>query len=153
MVRRARGGIGTSGTTHAGPMHSESGFVSMGRTSEEPKARLGAVAGPSSLWVKHRVPPLNWAVGAVLGALTGTVCLVLLGIPAILESPSGVFGVAIWMGTYVGAPLGALGAPVLGWSVLRRVPAGRLIGLGRPQARKKPADVAIRRAFFRYAND
>ncbi|MDP1829541.1 MAG: GNAT family N-acetyltransferase [Archangium sp.] len=43
--------------------------ASMGRTSEEPKARLGAVAGPSSLWVKHRVPPLNWAVGAVLGTL------------------------------------------------------------------------------------
>jgi predicted N-acyltransferase len=43
--------------------------ASMGRTSEEPKARLGAVAGPSSLWVKHRVPPFNWAVGAVLGTL------------------------------------------------------------------------------------
>lgn len=43
--------------------------VSMGRTSEEPKARLGAVPGPSSLWVKHRVPPLNWAMGAVLGSL------------------------------------------------------------------------------------
>ncbi len=47
----------------------KSSSVSMGRTSEEPKARLGAVAGPSSLWVKHRVPPLNWAVGAVLGTL------------------------------------------------------------------------------------
>ena len=47
----------------------KSGAASMGRTSEEPKARLGAVAGPSSLWVKHRVPPLNWAVGAVLGTL------------------------------------------------------------------------------------
>ncbi|MDP2269089.1 MAG: GNAT family N-acetyltransferase [Archangium sp.] len=46
-----------------------SASASMGRTSEEPKARLGAVAGPSSLWVKHRVPPLNWAVGAVLGTL------------------------------------------------------------------------------------
>jgi predicted N-acyltransferase len=43
--------------------------ASMGRTSEEPKARLGAIAGPSSLWVRHRTPPLNWAVGAVLGAL------------------------------------------------------------------------------------
>lgn len=41
--------------------------VSMGRTAEEPKARLGAVAGPSSLWVKHRVPPINWAVSTVLG--------------------------------------------------------------------------------------
>jgi predicted N-acyltransferase len=43
--------------------------VSMGRTAEEPKARLGAVAGNAGLWVKHRTPPLNWAVGAILGTL------------------------------------------------------------------------------------
>lgn len=43
--------------------------ISMGRTAEEPKARLGAVPGASGLWVKHRTPPLNWAVGAVLGSL------------------------------------------------------------------------------------
>lgn len=43
--------------------------VSMGRTAEEPKARLGAVPGPHALWVKHRTPPLNWAVGAILGTL------------------------------------------------------------------------------------
>jgi predicted N-acyltransferase len=43
--------------------------VSMGRTAEEPKARLGAVAGNAGLWVKHRTPPLNWAVGAILGSL------------------------------------------------------------------------------------
>lgn len=43
--------------------------ISMGRTAEEPKARLGATPGAHGLWVKHRTPPLNWAVGAVLGAL------------------------------------------------------------------------------------
>lgn len=43
--------------------------ISMGRTAEEPKARLGAEPGASGLWVKHRTPPLNWAVGAVLGSL------------------------------------------------------------------------------------
>ncbi len=43
--------------------------ISMGRTAEEPKARLGAEPGASALWVKHRTPPLNWAVGAVLGSL------------------------------------------------------------------------------------
>jgi predicted N-acyltransferase len=43
--------------------------ISMGRTAEEPKARLGAVPVPTTLWVKHRVPPLNWAVGAVLGSI------------------------------------------------------------------------------------
>ena len=41
--------------------------ASMGRTAEEPKARLGAVASSSPLWVKHRVAPINWAVGTVLG--------------------------------------------------------------------------------------
>lgn len=43
--------------------------VSMGRTAEEPKARLGAAPGGTALWVKHRTPPLNWAVGAVLGSI------------------------------------------------------------------------------------
>lgn len=43
--------------------------VSMGRTTEEPKARLGASPGGTALWVKHRTPPLNWAVGAVLGSI------------------------------------------------------------------------------------
>ena len=32
----------------------KSSSASMGRTSEEPKARLGAVAGPSSLWIKRK---------------------------------------------------------------------------------------------------
>jgi len=43
--------------------------VSMGRTAEEPKARLGAVPGNAGLWVKHRTPPFNWAVGAILGTI------------------------------------------------------------------------------------
>jgi Acetyltransferase (GNAT) domain len=43
--------------------------ASMGRTAEEPKARLGAVPMAPQLWVKHRTPPLNWAVGAILGTL------------------------------------------------------------------------------------
>lgn len=43
--------------------------VSMGRTAEEPKARLGAVPGNAALWVKHRTPPFNWAVGAILGTI------------------------------------------------------------------------------------
>jgi|APLak6261678615_1056124.scaffolds.fasta_scaffold00454_5 hypothetical protein len=47
----------------------KSAHVSMGRTAEEPKARLGAAPGASGLWVKHRTPPLNWAVGAILGSL------------------------------------------------------------------------------------
>lgn len=43
--------------------------LSMGRTSEEPKARLGAVPETTNLWVKHRAPPMNWAVGAILGTI------------------------------------------------------------------------------------
>ncbi|MFO0595720.1 MAG: GNAT family N-acetyltransferase [Myxococcaceae bacterium] len=43
--------------------------ISMGRTAEEPKARMGAVPAGKPLWVKHRTPPLNWAVGALLQTL------------------------------------------------------------------------------------
>jgi len=43
--------------------------ISMGRTAEEPKTRLGATPGARGLWAKHRTPPLNWAVGAILGTL------------------------------------------------------------------------------------
>lgn len=43
--------------------------ISMGRTAEETKQRLGAEPGPFGLWVKHRTPPVNWAVGAILGTI------------------------------------------------------------------------------------
>lgn len=43
--------------------------ISLGRTAEEPKARLGAEPGGTSLWVKHRTPPLNFAIGAILGSI------------------------------------------------------------------------------------
>jgi predicted N-acyltransferase len=43
--------------------------ISMGRTAEQPKSRLGAVPGGAGLWVKHRTPPVNWAVSAILGSL------------------------------------------------------------------------------------
>ena len=61
--------------------------------------------------------------GAVLGALTGTVCLMLIGTQASREWSSDSLIVSIWFGSYVGAPLGALVGPILGWFVLRRVPA------------------------------
>ncbi len=47
----------------------KSARISMGRTAEETKQRLGATAGPLGLWVKHRTPPVNWAVGAILGSI------------------------------------------------------------------------------------
>lgn len=43
--------------------------LSLGRTCEDTKARLGAVPVSTQLWLKHRTPPMNWAVGAVLGTL------------------------------------------------------------------------------------
>ncbi len=43
--------------------------ISLGRTAEEPKARLGATAAPGWIWAKHRTPPLNWAVGAIMGTV------------------------------------------------------------------------------------
>lgn len=65
------------------------------------------------------------AVGAILGALTGTACLVLLGVPSIGEWSLHELGKMVLWGTLVGAPLGALGAPVLGWLLLRHVPVKR----------------------------
>ena len=43
--------------------------LSLGRTCEETKARLGAVPVSAQMWLKHRTPPLNWAVGAILGTM------------------------------------------------------------------------------------
>jgi predicted N-acyltransferase len=43
--------------------------LSLGRTCEDTKARLGAVPVSTQLWLKHRTPPMNWAVGAILGAM------------------------------------------------------------------------------------
>lgn len=67
------------------------------------------------------------SVGAVFGALTGMVCLGLFLMPAIREEPLGYFFFIFWGGTFVGAPLGALGAPILGWFVLQRVPQDHIL--------------------------
>ncbi len=40
--------------------------LSLGRTALEPKAKLGAVGRPLSLWARHRFAPLNLVVRAVL---------------------------------------------------------------------------------------
>lgn len=45
------------------------GSLSMGRTAEEPKARLGATPVDGWIWVKHRTPPMNWAVGSLLSSM------------------------------------------------------------------------------------
>jgi hypothetical protein len=62
------------------------------------------------------------AVGGSLGAVTGTVCLMLLGLPRIREWRLLDVGKILFLGSFVGAPLGAVCAPVLGWLLLRRVP-------------------------------
>lgn len=43
--------------------------LSLGRTALEPKAGLGAKPEPMSVWVRHRVPALNWLLRGVLGAV------------------------------------------------------------------------------------
>jgi len=65
--------------------------------------------------------------GAALGSLTGTICLMLLFLPSIQEWRAGYGAFFLAMGTFAGAPLGALAAPLLGWSVLRRIPVGRAV--------------------------
>ena len=43
--------------------------LSLGRTALEPKAGLGARPEPMSVWVRHRVAPLNWMLRGLLGAV------------------------------------------------------------------------------------
>src|SRR6185369_9812759 len=43
--------------------------LSLGRTALEPKAALGAKPEPMSVWMRHRVPSLNWLVRGVLDAV------------------------------------------------------------------------------------
>jgi hypothetical protein len=43
--------------------------LSLGRTALEPKAGLGAKPEPMAVWVRHRVPPLNWLLRGLLGAV------------------------------------------------------------------------------------
>jgi len=43
--------------------------LSLGRTALEPKARLGAKPEPMSVWMRHRVPAVNWLLRAALGAV------------------------------------------------------------------------------------
>jgi hypothetical protein len=43
--------------------------LSLGRTALEPKAALGARPEPMSVWLRHRVQPLNWLLRGVLGSV------------------------------------------------------------------------------------
>jgi len=44
--------------------------LSLGRTALEPKAALGAKPEPMAIWLRHRVPALNWIIRGMLGAVT-----------------------------------------------------------------------------------
>ncbi len=43
--------------------------LSLGRTALEPKAGLGAKPEKMSVWMRHRVPALNWMLRGLLGAV------------------------------------------------------------------------------------
>ncbi|MEO6568327.1 MAG: GNAT family N-acetyltransferase [Opitutaceae bacterium] len=43
--------------------------LSLGRTALEPKAGLGAKPEPMSIWLRHRVPALNWMIRGFLGSV------------------------------------------------------------------------------------
>jgi hypothetical protein len=43
--------------------------LSLGRTALDPKARLGARPEPMTVWVRHRLAPLNWLLRGLLGAV------------------------------------------------------------------------------------
>ena len=44
--------------------------LSLGRTALEPKAALGAKPEPMSVWLRHRMPAMNWVLRGLLGAVT-----------------------------------------------------------------------------------
>jgi hypothetical protein len=46
--------------------------LSLGRTALEPKAALGARPEAMSVWLRHRVPTMNWIVRGLLGAVPHT---------------------------------------------------------------------------------
>jgi hypothetical protein len=43
--------------------------ISLGRTALEPKAALGAKPVPMTIWLRHRLPAVNWLLRALLGAV------------------------------------------------------------------------------------
>ena len=43
--------------------------LSLGRTALEPKAALGAKPEPMFVWLRHRVPTLNWVLRGLLGGV------------------------------------------------------------------------------------
>ena len=63
--------------------------------------------------------------GAVLGALAGGVALAF----SLLITNPDLSGSGLVFGAFLGAPLGAITAPVLAWLFLRRVPLGRMFAV------------------------
>ena len=43
--------------------------LSLGRTALEPKASLGAKPEPMAVWLRHRVPALNWLLRSIMEAV------------------------------------------------------------------------------------
>jgi hypothetical protein len=43
--------------------------LSLGRTALEPKAALGGKPEPMSVWMRHRIPAMNWILRGVMGAI------------------------------------------------------------------------------------
>lgn len=56
-------------TTIADAIHWRCKRLSLGRTALEPKAALGAKPEPMSVWLRHRVPAMNWLVRGMLDAV------------------------------------------------------------------------------------
>jgi len=44
--------------------------LSLGRTALEPKAALGAKPETMSMWLRHRVPAMNWVARGIMNGVT-----------------------------------------------------------------------------------
>ncbi len=61
-------------------------------------------------------------VGALFGAVAGTIAV---AISLTIDGLQSLIAAA-YLGALFGAPLGGIAAPILGWSLLRRVPLGKM---------------------------
>lgn len=72
------------------------------------------------LWVTAGLVAAGGALGAIAGAAAITLALLL------TDGADGVFPAAILFAAIVGAALGMVAGPTIAWSLLRRVPLGRM---------------------------
>jgi hypothetical protein len=82
----------------------------------------------NEIWHHRRIATAVLVVtGIVLGAVSATTVLLVNGAPHVDRWNVGLLAGAAYLGTIIGAPLGAVVAPPVGWLLLRHVPVHRSV--------------------------